>query len=229
MKTFNVELHCHTYHSGDSLMLPEAILRVCKRRGIDRVAVTDHNSIAGALEAAQLDPERVIVGEEILTTEGEILGYFMQEEIPAGLPPQEVVQRLKDQGAVISVSHPFDLTRGCRWNPGTLKGLLPVLDALEVFNARCWSDEPNHKAAAFAAEGGKPGTAGSDAHFPAEVGRAYITMSAFDDAKSFRAALAGAQVVGRRSFPLVHLLSRYAVIRKSLGWSPPKSGDRPFA
>ena len=221
MKTFNVELHCHTYHSGDSLMLPEAILRACERRGIERVAITDHNSIAGALETAQLDPERVIVGEEILTTEGEILGYFLQEEIPAGLTPEDVVQRLKDQGAVISVSHPFDLTRGCRWNPGTLEGLLSELDALEVFNARCWSDEPNQKAAALAAEGGIHGTAGSDAHFPLEVGRAYLAMPAFADAKGFREALAGARVMGRRSIPLVHLLSRYAVLRKSLGWRPP--------
>ena len=217
----NVELHCHTYHSGDSLMLPGEILRACDRRGIDRVAITDHNAIAGALEAARLDPGRVIVGEEILTTEGEILGYFMQEEIPAGLPPNEVVRRLKEQGAVISVSHPFDLTRGCRWNSGTLEALLPALDALEVFNARCWSNEPNARAAEMAARGGVLGTAGSDAHFPVEIGQAYLAMSNFHDAESFRASLAQAQVMGHRSFPLVHLLSRYAVLRKSLGWKPP--------
>jgi predicted metal-dependent phosphoesterase TrpH len=226
MKTLNVEMHCHTYHSKDSLMSPEALLRACDRRGIDLVAVTDHNSIAGALEAARLDPARVIVGEEILTTEGEILGYFMQEEIPSGLPPQEVVQRLKDQGAVISVSHPFDLTRGCRWAPGTLEALLPLLDALEVFNARCWSDEPNNRAAALAGESGLAGTAGSDAHFPGEVGQAYLSMPAFVDAQSFRSGLSKAEVRGRRSIPLVHLLSRYAVIRKSLGWHPPGAGNR---
>ena len=110
----NVELHCHTYHSSDSLMLPQQILDACERRGIDRVAITDHNSLAGALETHALDPERVIIGEEILTTEGEILGYFMKEEIPEGLPPMEVVEQLTDQGAVISISHPFDLTRGGR-------------------------------------------------------------------------------------------------------------------
>ncbi|MFN2274786.1 MAG: PHP domain-containing protein, partial [Anaerolineales bacterium] len=76
MTLLNVELHCHTYRSEDSLMLPGSILRACDRRGIDRVAITDHNTIAGALEAARLAPDRVIVGEEILTTEGEVLGYF---------------------------------------------------------------------------------------------------------------------------------------------------------
>jgi len=221
MKTFRVELHCHTYHSEDSLMSPAAILRACDRRGIDRVAITDHNTIAGALEAVRRYPERVIVGEEILTTEGEILGYYVQEEIPEGLPPQEVVRRLRAQGAVISVSHPFDLTRGCRWAPGTLEALMPQLDALEVLNARCWSDEPNRQAAALAAAGGVYGTAGSDAHFPSEVGQAYLELSAFDDAEGFRAALAEARTGGGRSLPLVHLLSRYAVLRKSLGWRLP--------
>ncbi|MFN2147104.1 MAG: PHP domain-containing protein [Anaerolineales bacterium] len=221
MTLLNVELHCHTYRSEDSLMLPASILRACDRRGIDRVAITDHNTIAGALEAARLAPDRVIVGEEILTTEGEILGYFMKEEIPAGLPPRAVVERLKDQGAVISVSHPFDLTRGCRWNPGTLEALLPLLDALEVFNARCWSNEPNLRASELAAKGGVWGTAGSDAHFPGEVGQAYLAMPEFHDAEGFRAGLAQAKVIGRRSFPMVHLLSRYAVLRKSLGWQPP--------
>jgi predicted metal-dependent phosphoesterase TrpH len=226
MKTLNVELHCHTYHSGDSLMLPEEVLRACDRSGIDRVAITDHNSIAGALEAARLAPGRVIVGEEILTTEGEILGYFMQEEIPSGLSPLQVVERLQGQGAVISISHPFDPTRGCRWAPGSLESLLPLLDALEVFNARCWSDEPNNQAAALARESGLAGTAGSDAHFAGEVGQAYLSMPAFVDAQSFRSGLSKAEVRGRRSMPLVHLLSRYAVLRKSLGWHPPGTGNR---
>lgn len=220
MTLFKVELHCHTYHSSDSLMLPREILQACERRGIDRVAVTDHNSLKGALEARALDSQRVIVGEEILTTEGEILGYFMEEEIPEGLPPLEVINRLKSQGAVISISHPFDLTRGCRWSMETLHMLLPQLDALEVFNARCWNDRPNQQAARFAADAGLPGTAGSDAHAPVEVGRAFLSMPSFSDSESFRQALAGASIGGRRSHPSVHLLSRYAVWRKTMGWTP---------
>jgi predicted metal-dependent phosphoesterase TrpH len=221
MTRFNVELHCHTYHSSDSLMLPSQILNVCQRRGIDRVAITDHNSIAGAREAYALDPERVIIGEEILTTEGEILGYFMQEEIPEGLPPMEVVERLRAQGAVISISHPFDLTRGCRWSMETLEALFPQIDALEVFNARCWNNEPNRQAAELAQKAGLCGTVGSDAHAPAEVGRAYLNLPAFSDAASFRAALDKAEMKGRRSVPLVHLYSRFAVWRKAMGWQPP--------
>jgi predicted metal-dependent phosphoesterase TrpH len=221
MTHYNVELHCHTYHSSDSLMLPHQILQACGRRGIDRVAVTDHNTIAGAREAHALDPQRVIIGEEILTTEGEILGYFLQEEIPEGLPPIEVIERLKAQGSVISLSHPFDLTRGCRWSAETLNMILPYLDALEILNARCWSDQPNRQAASLADQAGLLATAGSDAHAPIEVGRAYLQMPAFNDAESFRKSLAASRVMGGRSFPAVHLFSRYAVWRKGMGWTPP--------
>ncbi len=219
--TYNVELHCHTYHSSDSLMLPEQILRVCDQRGVDRIAITDHNTIKGALETAALAPERVIIGEEILTTEGEILGYFLQEEIPEGLEPMEVINRLKAQGAVISISHPFDLTRGCRWNLQTLESLLPHLDMIEVLNARTWTNRPNFEAQRLAQRAGLPGAAGSDAHAPLEVGRATLVMPAFHDAENFRAALGDAHIQGRRSIPLVHLTSRYAVWRKARGWKRP--------
>jgi len=218
---WNVELHCHTYWSSDSLASPAALLRVCRQRGIDRLAVTDHNTLRGALEAAALAPERFIVGEEILTTEGELLGYFMTEEIPAGLSPQETIDRLRRQGAVISVSHPYDYARQGAWREEVLRPLLPQLDALETFNARTYSAGPNARAAALARHGGLPGLAGSDAHAPFEVGRALTLLEPFHDAESFRRVLASARLVTRRSPAWVHLISRYAVLRKRLGWRAP--------
>src|SRR5690349_15182195 len=98
---FNVEFHCHTIFSEDSLTQPADLVKTCRRKGINRVVVTDHNSIEGARAAQALDPELVIVGEEILTTRGEILAAFVQEQIPALLSPQETIRRLKDQGAFI--------------------------------------------------------------------------------------------------------------------------------
>ena len=83
-----VEFHCHTVYSSDSLMRPEDLVRVCRKKGIDRLVVTDHNTIRGALEAKSIDPELVIVGEEIRTSRGELLGAFMTEEIPRGLRPE---------------------------------------------------------------------------------------------------------------------------------------------
>jgi len=215
-----VDLHCHTYHSNDSLMLPAKLLEVCRARGIDRVAITDHNTIEGALEAHDLAPERVIVGEEIMTTCGEILGYFMREQIPAGLSPQATIQRLRMQGALISVSHPYDSVRAGSWSEADLRQILPLVDAIEVFNARTWSASANPRAQALAIEAGIRGTAGSDAHAYLEVGRAVMRLHDFDRPTGMLASLLSAQVEARRSSPLVHLLSRYASWRKRAGWKP---------
>ena len=103
-----VEFHTHTIFSKDSLTRPESFLRACRDKGIDRVVVTDHNTTDGALACQRLDPERVIVGEEIMTQKGELLAAFVTEEIPKGLPAPEAIARLREQGAFISVSHPFD-------------------------------------------------------------------------------------------------------------------------
>jgi predicted metal-dependent phosphoesterase TrpH len=214
------ELHCHTYRSGDSLLLPAAILERCRRMAINRVAITDHNTIAGAREAAALDPERVIVGEEIMTTAGEILAYYVREEVPPGLTPSETIARLRAQGAMISVAHPFDRTRPGGWSEADLEGILGGVDALEVYNARTWSEAANRQAGALAARAGLMATAGSDAHAGAEIGRVMVVLPAFRDAATLRAALAAATIAGRRSSPLVHLFSRYAVWRKRWGWHP---------
>lgn len=213
-----VELHCHTYYSTDSLLSPARLVETCRRRGIDRVAITDHNRIAGALAAAEIDPERVIIGEEIMTTQGELLAFFLTELVPAGLSPQEAISRLRAQGAFISVSHPFDSVRKGAWAPEDLRLILPLVDALEIFNARTLSDEPNRRAGELADQAGLPGTAGSDAHTAMELGRAVMRLPAFDDVEGFRTALGRGRIIGRRSSALVHLASRYATLRKRWGW-----------
>lgn len=215
-----VELHCHTHFSSDGLMRPERLVEVCRRRGIDRVAITDHNTTVGALAAARHDPERVIVGEEILTTKGELLAYFVTDEVPAGLAPREAIARLRKQGAVISVSHPFDWTRSGAWRAEDLKDILALVDALEVFNARTYSDAPNRLAAVLADQSGLPGTVGSDAHAYGELGRAVLRLESFSGAAGLRQALRGAEIRARRSPATVHLLSRFASLRWRLGWRP---------
>jgi predicted metal-dependent phosphoesterase TrpH len=223
---WTIELHCHTYVSGDSLSAPARLLEVCRRRGIDRLAITDHNAVAGARAALALDPERIIPGEEIMTTQGELLAFFVGELVPAGLPPDEALRRLRDQGAFISVSHPFDHVRKGAWNLADLERILDRVDALEVFNARVLSAEPNRLAAELAERARLPGTSGSDAHTYAEVGRAAMVLPPFSDAESLRVSLRSARILRRRSSPLVHLASRYASWRKRLGWRPPGTPKR---
>lgn len=209
-----VELHQHTDASKDSLVKPQKLLDHCARIGIDRVAITDHNSIEGALAAKAIAPDRVIVGEEIETTQGELLGYFLSEWVPNGLEPLETIKHLRAQGAVISVSHPFDTTRGPKWTYAQLEAIAPYVDAFEVFNARCLTNKPNKKAAAFVREHGLLATVGSDAHTLIEVGQATLKMPSFTDPTSFLAALQNGQPHTRLSPAIVHLFTRFAVFNK---------------
>lgn len=225
IQSVNVELHCHTCYSTDSLMTPSKLLAVARRRRIHRLAVTDHNTIEGALECQALDPARFIVGLEVMTNEGELLAYFVKENVPSGLSPEETIERLRTQGAVIGVSHPYDSIRHGSWDDTALRRILPLVDALEVFNARTMTMHPNKRALALATSMGKLGIAGSDAHHPSEVGAVTMHMPEFETPAEFLGALAQAEIVGQRSSPLVHFFSRYATWRKKLGWryKPPLS------
>jgi len=211
-----VEFHCHTIYSKDSLLKPEDLVKTCQQKQIDRVVVTDHNTTRGAFACQALDPQRVIIGEEIMTTQGELLGFFLQEEIPAGLTPEETIHRLRAQGAFISVSHPFDRMRGGAWQTEDLKRILDLVDAIEIFNARCYSPSVNQQAQDFASFYALSGTAGSDAHTGFELGKATLRLPAFTDAASLKEALIHAETEFNLSSPLVHFASRYAVLYKKI-------------
>jgi predicted metal-dependent phosphoesterase TrpH len=216
-----VDFHTHTHRSKDSLTSPERLVLVCRRKGLDRVVVTDHNSIAGALAAQALDPERVIVGEEIMTTRGEILAAYVREEVPRGLSPEETIRRLRDQGAFVGVSHPFDSWRSGAWKVEALVEIVSLVDAVEVFNARCMTAAENERAAAFARAHDLPGTAGSDAHAAFEVGAASLELPAFSGPDELRAVIRQGRVDGRLSPFWVHFASWYARWRKMRGYNLP--------
>jgi len=214
-----VEFHCHTIASKDSLTRPRDLVDACRRKGIDRVIVTDHNTIAGARAAQKLDPELVIVGEEILTTRGEILAAFVTEEIPAGLTPQETIRRLKDQGAFISVSHPFDRFREGAWREEDLLEILPSVDAIEVYNSRCWLPMFNERARQFAEKHKLAGTVGSDAHAAFELGRSVLLVEPFEGPQEMRNVIRKGVPQTRWSPPWIHLVSRWASLQKKFNRS----------
>ena len=138
-----VEFHCHTIYSKDCLVRVEQLLSACRQKGIDRLVITDHNSAAGAFLAAEIDPDLVIPGEEILTQKGELLAAYIKEEIPSGLSSKETIEILREQGAFISVAHPFDRLRKGHWALPDLQEIAPLVDAIEVFNARSMSRDFN--------------------------------------------------------------------------------------
>jgi predicted metal-dependent phosphoesterase TrpH len=211
-----VEFHSHTIVSGDSVSTPEQLVETCRRKHIDRVIVTDHNKIAGARAAQALDPERVIVGEEIMTTRGEILAAFVKEEIPARLTPDETIRRLRDQGAFISVSHPFDAYRAGGWDEADLLEIIARVDAIEVYNSRCMRPSFNRLAAAFARQHLLAGTVGSDAHAPLELGRSVLLLEEFADADGLRRVIRAGVAKTHWSPPWFHLISTYAKFRKQI-------------
>ncbi len=202
-----VEFHCHTIYSKDSLLQPEQLVNTCRHKGIDRVIITDHNQVRGAQLAQAIDPQRVIVGEEIMTTQGEILAAFVQERIPAHLEPEQVISLLREQGAFISVSHPFDRRRSGAWDLPDLLRIAPMVDAIEVYNARCLDETPNQQSQQFAREHSLCGTAGSDAHIAWELGRATLLLPNFETADGLREVIAHGQVQGMISPGWVHFAS----------------------
>lgn len=211
-----VDFHCHTCFSKDSLSRPKALLQQARKLKLDRVVITDHNTIQGALEAQRLDPQTFIVGEEIQTTQGEILAAFVSEEVPSGLSPEETIRRLRDQDAFISVSHPFDRYRSGAWGPDGLVAIAGMVDAIETFNSRCVESDFNRKAQAFANEYNLPGTAGSDAHAVFELGRGVLLLQPFSSADDLRYAIRSAQAETHLSSPWVHFTSTWAKTVKNL-------------
>ena len=213
---WRVDLHIHTRFSHDSLTdLAALIARACQV-GLDRVAITDHNTIEGALAAQRLAPELIIVGEEIKTaTGGELIAYFVQAWVPPGLPLDETLQRLRGQNAVISIPHPLDSLRSSALGERYTLEILEQVDALEVFNARCLLASDNARAALLATRYGKLITAGSDAHTLREVGAGYLSLPPFaNNPDALRASLTHARPGGRLSGIWPHFVTTYTKMAK---------------
>src|SRR5689334_15838171 len=172
-----VDCHLHTVASGDANLTLERLAVRAKENSLDVVCVTDHNETSAAVAAAERDlGVRVVVGEEIRTPDGDVIGLFLTERIPYVLPLAEVIGRIRGQGGLVYVPHPFDQGRS------SLGRLLPALceagavDVIEVFNAKTPDQAVNDRAARLARAFSVPGGAGSDAHDAPGVGAAYLEM-----------------------------------------------------
>ena len=208
------DFHVHSIASWDSISKGEALLQRSKEIGLGKLILTDHNTIAEAVRLQKMYPDFVIVGEEILTTKAEILAFFVKEEIPKDIEPLEALKRLKDQGAFISLSHPYAPMR-FRWKEEEMEKLLPWLDAIEIANARCLP-KMNDLAKKFAADHDLHGTAGSDAHGIPELGTMGHELPDFQTADELRESIKFSSVFGKESPFWVRKYSRGAVFCKAL-------------
>jgi predicted metal-dependent phosphoesterase TrpH len=164
------DLHVHSIYSKDSFLRPETILKVAKKKGLDGVAITDHNTIKGSIAAQKInrDPTfTVITGAEIKTEYGDVIGVFLQEEVRSRLFI-EVVEEIKRQGGYTILAHPYR-------QYGNPEALIGKVDFVEAFNSRSKKTD-NIRSRSLALNNNKPFTAGSDAHLWFEVGRGVISM-----------------------------------------------------
>jgi len=193
--------------------LPQVINR-CLKIGINCIAIADHGTAEGALKAQSLAPFTVIVAEEILTPHGEIMGMFLKDTIPSGLSVEQTISRIRAQGGLVCIPHPFDTFRRSALDVGILKDLAEQIDIIEAFNSRSPLTSASTNALMFAQKHSIPESAGSDAHTPREIGNAYVEMPEFNGKDEFLQALAKGKIVGRKTSPLVHFVSAWARLKK---------------
>ncbi len=212
------DLHIHTEYSPDCNTPLARIIDRCRETGIDCLAVADHNTIEGALKMQDIAPFPVIVAEEVLTPHGEIMGMFLKENIPGGLSVAETISRIRAQGGLVAIPHPFDRFRHSALDSEITRGLAEQgeIDVIEVFNSRTPLYRSSARAESFARKYGIPGSAGSDAHTLQAIGNAYVEMPEFNGREDFLSALAGGTVSGHRTNPFVHINSVLAKLKSKL-------------
>lgn len=174
-----MDLHCHSYYSKDGISSPEKLIKTALKKGLDGIALTDHDTTKGwsvAIEAAKKLNAVLILGQEIKIKKnrkivGEILGYFLKEEVnPKGKNVEEIIQEIKKQGGIAVIAHPFYWRKPFK----NLEKYKNLVDGIEIFNSRSQTKRGNQKAFDFTQKNNLPMTAGSDAHSCFEIGNAYI-------------------------------------------------------
>ena len=215
MTKLKVDMHTHTEYSPDSRTPVKTQAAAIKAAGLDVVCATDHNTIEGALRLREIaDGFRVVVGEEVSTRDGDMIGLFLEKAIPRDLSAEETIARIHDQGGLVSVPHPFSRNRLFHIRRAALDRVWKDIDCIEIFNAREAFTQDNLRAAAFARERNIPGAVGSDAHRPREIGRAWVEVEEFKGREDFIAALREGSVIGKLTGNYIHVLTRLDVMRK---------------
>jgi predicted metal-dependent phosphoesterase TrpH len=198
-RAWRMDLHVHTMYSHDGFTTLDQLARACRRRGLGALAVTDHNTIEGARVCQKVLDVTVVVGEEVSTQSGHLIGLYLTEKVPAGLSVSETIARIREQGGLVYLPHPFDRVRSAHMSEDELHAVAAHVDVVEVFNSRNLFPETNRRALALAHETRRLHAVGSDAHVPSEVGRSYVEIAPFSSSEEFLANLGQARLHRRRT------------------------------
>ena len=219
-----VDFHVHTVYSPDSVITYPTLVEACRARGLDAVAIMDHDVIEGAFEFRRLSMEaisrgewapRILVGEEVRTTGGEICGLFLREWVPDHLDPVETMSLIREQGGLVYVPHPFDLLKFKRLKASQLEELAGSIDIVEAFNGKPRLPLANALARRFLDRHEFPRGAGSDSHEPTHLGAAYVELDDFEGPDELLANLASGKVNGKLYSPFASAYTRHRM-RKDL-------------
>ena len=191
----------------------EKIIGRCLELGINCIAIADHGTAEGAQKMREIAPFYVIVAEEILTHHGEIMGMFLKETIPSGLSVEETISRIRAQGGLVNIPHPFETIRGSSLNGKVIETIAEQIDVMEVLNSRSPFPVNSSKARAFAQKHDIAQGAGSDAHTLYEIGSAYVEMPEFNGKDEFLQSLAQGKIHGHRSSLAMRLFSTWAKVK----------------
>lgn len=215
MGRYFVDLHCHTSASFDSLADPVAVVKAAAKQGMTHLAITDHDRIEGALRARDAAPDglTVLIGEEIRTSDGDLIAVFLEQAVAPHRPARETIEEIRAQGGLVGIPHPFDKYRGSMLKDPQLEGIAQLVDWVESHNARVVGGSSNERAQAFAREMGLPGVAVSDAHSVLEVGVAYMAIEVDPSTpEGLLAALTNVELVPGRSSYIVRTLTPFAKV-----------------
>jgi hypothetical protein len=220
------DFHVHSNYSPDSVVTFPRLVEGCRRGGIDTVAIMDHDVLEGAVEFNQLSVEarlkgdyapRVIVGEEVRTSGGEICGLFLREHVPKGLTPLETMQLIRTQGGLVYVPHPFDILKMKRLKARELEELAHMIDIIEAFNGKPRFPGANWLARRFLKDHDFVSAAGSDSHEPTHFGAVYVEMEEFSGPEELMENLRRGTITGRRYNPLASAYVRLRMRRHDGG------------
>ncbi len=210
IKKIKVELHVHTKYSYDSDSSLHKIIEICKKKNIDVLGVADHNEIRGAFRLQKIAPFRVIVGQEILSKDGEVIGFFLKEFIKSGLSMVETIKAIKAQGGISYLPHPYDsTTRKTSVSTDKLIQTAKIVDIIEVHNGRTILYSDNTRAVRLAKENDKPEGVGSDAHTLFEFGRNYLLMNDFKIPSEFLESVKTAKLFKKHVMPWVFIITKW--------------------